>query len=207
VTPSLVVVGAGGMGREALDVALASGHRSVGVVADGASSLDLDRLARRGIPFLGSPSDWFTANPGQAYVIGIGAPEARRRLDAQVTALGATPHTIVHPDATVGSDCRLGPGTVVCAGARLSTNVRTGRHAHVGANAAVGHDTVIDDWTSVNPGAVVSGDVSLGHASLVGAGATVLPRLTLGPESTVGAAACVVGDVDRATTVKGVPAR
>lgn len=202
----LLVVGAGGMGREAADVARATGHRVV--IADhGPCDADLRRLRRLEIPFVGSPAVWLAAHPTSPWLLGIGRPAARRRVDAELSPLGGPPTVVVHPAATVGSDVRLGPGTIVCAGARISTNVETGRHAHVGSNAAVGHDSVLGAWTSVNPGALVSGSVRLGDEALVGAGAVVLQGLDLAPGCTIGAAACVVRDVTEAVVVKGVPAR
>ena len=67
----LYLVGAGGLGREALDVALAQGHRVLAFLDDG-----LDGQTVRGLPVL-APSQ---APQGQSYLIGIADPAARARL-------------------------------------------------------------------------------------------------------------------------------
>ena len=63
------------------------------------------------------------------YAIGIGPPEARRRLDGIATGSGSEAATLVHPQATIASDVRAAPGLVMAAGSRITTNVTVGRHA------------------------------------------------------------------------------
>ena len=206
-TREVVVVGAGGMGREAVDVARAAGREVVGVVDDGPKTDDLDRLARLGVAYLGDLEDWSSSASVTPWVVGVGDPALRRRLARRLAAVTAPAPALVHPAATLGSDVRVGDGSIVCAGARLSTHVRLGRHAHVLANAIVGHDVVVGDHVSVNPGAIVSGAVRIGSEALIGAGATVLQNLEVGEGSVVGAGACVVRDVVGGVVVRGVPAR
>ena len=76
----------------------------------------------------------------------------------------------MHPLASVGSVVELGDGTVVAAGARLTTGITVGRHGYIGPNATVGHDAVFEDYVTVLPGATISGNVHLGVGSLGGNG-------------------------------------
>ena len=211
---ALVVVGAGGHGRELLDVVEACAAASpgsvelVGVVDDAASEVNLARLAERGVPFLGDVDAWLaSAGSGVRYLLGVGSGEVRRALDGRFTAAGLEPATAVHPAAVVGSEVLLAPGVVVLAGAVVATNTRLGRHTHVHRSANVGHDCVLGAFVTVNPSASVSGDCVVEDDVLVGVGASVLQGLTLRRGATVGGGACVVKDVPEKTVVKGVPAR
>lgn len=215
----LVVIGAGGFGREALDVleavTLASERAEaepawdlLGVVDDAPSDANRSRLGARSVPYLGSLAQFLAIDrAGLHYVIGIGSPAVRRRVVSTCDDAGLVAATLVHPDATVGSCTSLGEGTVVCAGVRISTNVSVGRHVHLNANATVGHDTVLGDHVSLNPLAAVSGDCVIGEGVLVGVGGVVLNGLRVGHGAVVGGSACVVSDVEPGTTVVGVPAR
>jgi sugar O-acyltransferase (sialic acid O-acetyltransferase NeuD family) len=211
----VVVVGAGGFGREVLDVVGAANDFAArprfdvyGVVDDAPSEVNLRRLTRRGVKFLGSIEQWLHSSDGAAYVIGVGSPSARRRLDALLGTEGREPvAAVVHPAAVVGSEAQIGPGTVVCGGVQVSTNVTLGRQVHLNPNATIGHDAVVDDYASVNPGAIVSGECHIGAGTMLGAGSVVLQGLSTGADAVVGAAACVTHDIAAGLTVKGVPAR
>jgi sugar O-acyltransferase (sialic acid O-acetyltransferase NeuD family) len=128
-------------------------------------------------------------------------------LDERLSAAGFEAAVLVHPSATVGADVRLGPGTVVCAGARLTTNIQTGRHVHVNLGSTVGHDSTLGDYVTVNPLVAISGSVALGDEVMMGTHSAILQGLTIGARSVAGAGACVVKDVPPDTVVKGVPAR
>ncbi len=214
-TTHLVIAGAGGFGRETLDVVDAINAAArvpvwtlLGVVDDAATDLNRARLAARSVPFLGTIDDFLLdADESVAYAVGIGSPAVRRRVAARFDETGLSPATLVHPSVTCGAVSGFGPGTVVCAGVAISTNVRVGRHVHVNPNATIGHDTVLEDYVSINPLAGISGDCIIESGALIGVGGIVLNGLRVGRNATLGGGACAVRDVAPGTTVVGVPAR
>jgi sugar O-acyltransferase (sialic acid O-acetyltransferase NeuD family) len=209
----LVVIGAGGFGREALDVVEAM-NRAVatplfdvlGVLDDSPSEVNLERLSRRCVKYLGTIDEWLAGAGDAGYVLGVGSPAARERLDGRLVAAGLEPVTVVHPTAGLGSKVRLGAGSIICAGVQVSTNVEIGPQVHLNPNATIGHDAVLEDYVSVNPGAIVSGECRIGRGTLIGAGAVVLQSLSVGSASLVGAVACVTKDVAPGRVVVGIPA-
>lgn len=216
----IVVVGAGGFGREVIDVIEAMNAATVdaglgsapwqlvGVVDDSITEENRGRLAERSIPHLGSVDDFLAAGDRDvAYVVGIGSPLTRRRVAERFDAAGHSGATLVHPSVTMGALVSIGAGSVLCAGVRITTNIEIGRHVHINLNATVGHDTTIDDFVSLNPLASISGDCVLESDVLVGVAGVVLNGLRVGRGATVGGAACAVRDVEAGTTVVGVPAR
>lgn len=192
------MVGAGGAGRETLDVALAAGQavtafldeRTGGTTARGLRVWPLRDAVR-----------------GSAYVIGIADGGVRQRLSAVLDAAGLVPWTLVHPLAVVGPETRIGAGCVVMALAHVSSDVRLSSHVHVQYGATVGHDAVLEDHATVLPGASVSGSVVVGCGATVGSRAVVLQGRTVGRGAYVGAGAVVTRDVPDGVVVVGSPAR
>ena len=204
----LVIVGGGGHGRETLDIveainAVEPTWAFAGFVDDG--EVIADRLERRDASLLGTTK--ILADTDPRYVIGIGSPAVRAKLDEQLTAWGRTAATLIHPAATVASDNRISDGVLLAAGARVTTNVTLGRHVHLNVNAVVSHDCVVGDYTTLSPGALVNGDVRLAEGVFLGTGAIITPGITIGDHAVIGAGAVVVRDVPPGVTVRGVPAR
>ena len=204
----LVIVGAGGFGRECLDIVEAiNAHGGdielVGYVDDHGG--DAAWLGRRGVACLG-PVDSAPTH-AERFVIAIGNGPARRNIEDVLAATGTSALVLVHPQATLGPDCFVEPGVILNAGARVTTNIRLGRHVQIHANATVGHDSVLGAYVSVFPGATISGGVTVGDAATIGTGANVLPGITVGAGAFVGAGAVVTSDVPDLAVVAGVPAR
>lgn len=215
----VVVIGAGGFGRETLDVVEA--HNAAikrqpssepnlqvsGIADDLPSQENLKRLESRGYRYLGTTDQVIDNLPPQKFILAIGDPKTKAVVDHKFVHAGWKATTVVHPAATVGSQCVLAEGNIICSGAQISTNTEFGRHVHVNPNATIGHDTVLEDYVSVNPGAVISGEVIVKRGSLVGAASVILQGLEIGEASIVGASACVTRNVMSSATVMGVPAK
>ena len=123
----LVIVGAGGHGRETLDIVEAMNDAGtaqwsfLGFVDDG--EVREDRLARREAEVV----EVSELDPEAVrYVIGIGDPGTRETVAERMTLAGFVPAILVHPEASVGSDVRMAEGVVLASGARVTTNVSLG---------------------------------------------------------------------------------
>ncbi|MGP5709260.1 NeuD/PglB/VioB family sugar acetyltransferase [Brachybacterium alimentarium] len=208
----LVIVSAAGTGRETVDVLRAVNKRKdrpwnlLGVLDDGATQLQRDRLEAQGTAFLGAVDAWLDARTApSSYVVAIAHTGVRRLLAAKFDAAGHSPATLVHPDVPVGSSASIGAGAIVYPGAQISTNVQLGRHAILNAAVYVAHDVTVGDFVSVNPRGQLSGEVTIEDDVLIGAAAIVLQGLRVGRGTTIGASALVTKNVPPNVVVKGIP--
>ncbi len=201
----IVIVGAGGHGRETLDVI---------------ESMNREKSVWRFLGFVDDdPAPTFVAEDlllgpisamrdiDASYVIAIGSPAVRAKVELVISTWRQPAARLVHASATIGHVVQIGDGVIVAAGARVTTNVSLGHHVHVNVNAVVSHDCIVGSHTSVSPGAHLNGAVVVGERVLIGAGAIVLPQVRIGDGATVGAGAVVTEDVADGRTVVGLPAK
>lgn len=203
----IVIVGAGGVGREVFDAALSAPPADRTVVVRGfVDDADLTPEQAGGLPAPLVGSLDVLADGDVDYVLAIGDGDIRRRLDARLSRVGGRPRDVIDVSATVGSRNQVGAGVVLLPGARLSNGITLGRHVQIHVNGVVGHDSVLGDFVSIFPSATIGGSARVGDGVTVGSGATVLPGRTIGAGAFVGAGAVVVDDIEPGVTVVGVPA-
>lgn len=204
----IYIFGCGGSGREMLQVVhdLAQAGESIEAVAfvidAGVNAPD----QVHGLPVLRS-FDLVREDPAAEIVIGVGAPHLRRKVAIRIDALGLESATLVHPRAWLGRGVAWGPGTVICAQASITCDVRMGAHVHVNVGSSVSHDCRLDDFATLAPGVRLAGNVRLEEGAECGVGACAIPGTTIGRWAMVGGGATVTNDVSPNSVAVGVPAR
>ena len=210
-TRPLLVIGAGGFGRETLEAVRACNlvqptWEVVGFLDDDPA---LQQRDVDGVPVVGRIDD-LTRQSAAAAVVTIGNPSdftSRRRI---VERLGLPPGgwaTVVHPAASIPSSASVGEGTVVLAGVVATTGVEIGAHVAVMPSVVFTHDDVIGDFATLGSGARLAGGVTVGEGAYIGAGALIRERCRIGAWALVGMGAGVTGDVPGGEVWAGLPAR
>jgi sugar O-acyltransferase (sialic acid O-acetyltransferase NeuD family) len=209
--PPLLIVGAGGFGRETAEAVRAlncvrPSWNLVGFVDD---SPQMHGTVLDGVKVVG-PLDAISDHPDVAVVVSIGNPDnftVRRRV---VARLGLDPSryaTVVHPAATIPPSAMVGPGTVVLAGVVATSAVGIGAHVVVMPGVVFTHDDVVDDYATFGTGVALAGAVHVGTGAYIGAGALIREKRTIGPWALVGMGAAVTADVPAGEVWAGIPAR
>ncbi|HBY62988.1 MAG TPA: hypothetical protein DEH78_24455 [Solibacterales bacterium] len=211
----LVIVGAGGHGREIASylqdgVAERARLRLLGFIDEALTPGWVNGLEVLG--GLDRLVDLAAARPAEEpllYIVAVGGSSDRRRLVARLSqcAPRLAPWTLRHGSAVVGAEVEIGEGTCLAPMSIVTTRVRIGRHSILNVRASVSHDCVVGEFVDLNPGAVVCGQVNIGDGCYIGAGATVIDHITIGPGTIVGAGAVVTRDLPGGVTAVGVPAR
>lgn len=202
----LVIVGAGGLGREVAALVDARNAEAPTWDLKGFVDDEEDRRSALGYPVLGDV-DWLSRQAGLRYVVAIGRGTARRHVANRLADGEPSPVVLRHPSVSVHRTTTVGPGSVLCNGAAPTVNVDVGAHVVLDQHCTVGHDSTLADFVTVHPGVNVSGSVHLETGVTMGAGSVVLPGTRIGARATIGAGAVVTEDLPAGCTATGVPAR
>ncbi len=201
----LVILGAGGHGRVAAEIAELSGWNEI-VFLDP----NWENLGHSGIwPVIEDDrEDVLLSQPGHSsFFVGVGDNTLRARLQIRLENLGLPTATLVHPKAIVSHHAEVAAGCLISAGAVVNIGSRLERGAIVNTNACIEHDCTIGAFCHVGPGAQLAADVVLGERVFIGVGASVRNAIVIEADVVVGAGATVVAAVAGKQTVVGTPAR
>lgn len=139
-------------------------------------------------------------------IVAIGNNKIRQQKLQQLESAGAKIIILIHPSATVSRYTKIGPGSVVVAGAVINPDCIIGSGVIINTCSSVGHDCTLGDAVHICPGARLAGGTVVYDRAWVGVGTSVRQLITIGADSIVGAGSVVVKDVSSNTTVMGVPA-
>ena len=207
----IVIVGAGGFGRETVEAIRALNSAGVGWELLGY----LDDDARQhgalidGVPVLGG-LEQLASMPDVSVLVCTGHPGdyvSRMRIVGRLSLAPERYPAIIHPAATVSTTSQVGPGSVVLAQTVLTASVTVGSHVAVMPHVTLTHDDVIEDFTTIASGVRLGGRVHVGRCAYIGAGAMVREHRTIGAGSLVGMGAVVTRNVPSDQVWAGVPAR
>jgi sugar O-acyltransferase (sialic acid O-acetyltransferase NeuD family) len=204
----MVIVGAGGHAKEVLDV-IYQHEFSGDIYFFDDITPHMPSSIFNNFPILRSLDEIkeiFKVDPD--FAIGVGIPALRFKLCEKMQNIGGTLQYVISTQAIIGKfDVVLGAGLNIMHKAMISSNCRIGEGSLINAGAQVHHDGRIGRFSEISPGVVITGGCSIGDFSSIGAGAVVLPKIKIGNYVVVGAGAVVNKDVEDHTQVVGVPAR
>jgi sugar O-acyltransferase (sialic acid O-acetyltransferase NeuD family) len=205
----LVIIGAGGFGREVLEWARqCPAYRREWEIA---GFLDDNPRALSGFPHLQLPilgdTRSYQPRPEQVFICAMGKPALRALMRRRLGEKGGRFTRVIHESCRIGSRVDLAAGVVLCPGVVLTCDIGIGANSALNIHTAVGHDAVIGADCQLSSYCDITGHVCLGDGVFLGSRVSVIPGRRVGDGAVLGAGSVVIADVPPRVTVFGNPAR
>lgn len=204
----LIIIGAGGFGREVHNLApfcYGYGEKFVlkGFINDITNALDgYEGYA----PIIGTIKD-YVPQPDDVFICAIGDIAGRKKCVQLLLDKGAQFINLVHKTAGWDRNTVLGIGCILGIRVGISCDCHIGNFTIFQDECLVGHDTDIGDFCHFHARAFVAGRVNIGNEVHVGPYAMIHPNRKIENNATIGAGSFVIRNVKAANTVYGNPAK
>ena len=193
---NLVIVGAGGCGREVLQWAKDINEAEKRWNIKGFIDDDLNALNGKicSVTVLSGIDD-YEISPDDEFVCCIGNSAVRKRITDKMKARGAVFTTIIHPNTVIADSCTLGEGVIVYPYALISDNVAIGDGCIVNMHSSVGHDSTLGRFCTVSAHCDITGMCTLGNNVFMGTTSHIVPGTTIGSDVYICAGSTVMARV------------
>lgn len=203
----LIIVGAGGFGREVLDTIkeinnLKHEYNVLGFLDD---NHEINSpIASHFV--IGKTDDILKFSDDTEFVMAIGNSEARKKI---VTKFGESKNwkTIIHPSAIVSGDSKIGTGSIIQAFCIVASNSIIGDFIVMNAHSGCGHDTRIGDYCSIMSFCDVAGESILEDGVFMGSGSKVIPNIIVKKNSYLCAGSVIMKSLVNSSKLIGNPAK
>lgn len=205
---NLIIIGAGGMGRQVLS--FAKSCNEYGKEYDIKGFLDDNPHAMEGYdgfpPVLGTV-DGYQIQPNDIFFNSIGDVAAKKDCINKILAKGGEFITLIHPTAIISEGSRVGRGCMFSARSGLGIESTVGDFCLIQDNAIIGHDVHVGNFCRIDCNVVLIAGVKLDDGVCVHTSSVINHNVHVGEEATVGALSFVIRNVKPGTTVQGNPAK
>lgn len=206
----LVIVGAGGCGREVYDMAEASfskkEYQIKGFLSDDLTILDRFPEIKNKTPLLGKITEHIV-EPNERFLLAIGSPAGRKKVSEILLAKGAEFLSLIHPSAQISSFALMGKGIIVYPFVFVGNSATIKDFCLLNVSSVCGHDSLIEKFSVLCPGAAVLGGAQLGEAGFMAANTTLAPGKKLGQRTIVSANSAALRNAADDAFIIGVPGK
>lgn len=204
----IVIVGAGGFGREVAwlieDINEKSSEWNILGFIDENESMHGEQL--NGYRVLGG-LDKLKEFKDVYLVIAIGNSKVREELVKKISKYDCKKATLIHPNVVMDKRSNtVGKGCIICASSIITVNVNIGNYVIINLDSTVGHDARLNDFVTLYPSVNVSGCCTIGKCVELGTGSQIIQGKSIGDYSIIGAGSVVIKNIDSNRTAVGVPA-
>lgn len=205
---NLVIIAAGGCGREVLQWAKDINEQSPRWNIKGFLDDNLEALNKLkcDVPILGT-IDGYEIQSDDEFLCCIGNSHIRKKVVEKLKAKGAVFTTLIHPNAVVADSCTLGEGVIIYPFVLISDNAMIGDGCIINMHSSVAHDSVLGEYCTISAHCDITGMCKLGDRVFMGSTSNMVPGTKVGNDVYICAGSTVMARIRDGMKVLGNPAK
>ena len=204
----LVVFGAGGMGKEAADLAMLVNHNErkwdeilfQDDVVDEGTVIGLRCFHSATVESLFSKDE-------REYIIALGEPSSKEKIYSMLKSKDLKFANVIANDAQVSKFAKLGEGIIIKKGSIVQAEAEIGNNVTLQSYMCVGHGARVGDHCQLSTFSVIGGESVVGNRTFISMNCTIREKITIGSNVIVSAGSAVLKSIESDVTVAGNPAR
>lgn len=203
----LIIVGAGGLGREFYSYAQGSLGYGKDFIIKGFLDFNANSLDKFSNypPILGNDAD-YEIQEDDVFVIALGDVGIKQKSIELLAAKGAIFYTLIHNTSIINSNVKIGDGCVIMPHVVIGCDAVIGNNTLIQAKAVIGHDVKIGECCRIDCLTMCVGGVTIGNYVTLHTASVINHKVKVEDFATVGACSFVIRSVKEKTSVFGVPA-
>jgi sugar O-acyltransferase (sialic acid O-acetyltransferase NeuD family) len=202
----LLIVGAGGFGREVLGY-VEDDNPLFNVKGFLDSRTDALDATPRSVGIVGDPLTYLP-QANDVFMAALGDPQLRFKYTAVLRDVHNVDFaTVVHPRANVSRHTQMRRGCIIAPQVGISVDCQIGEFTCVQEYTVIGHDAQIGNWCQINSHCTIAGGARIGHFVTIHPNSVITSRAVIGDGAIVGPGSVVIGRIPAGVTVLGNPAR
>lgn len=196
------------MGRTVFDIARESiGYGTIfkikGFLDDNPNALD----SFSGYPPIIGTIDSYEICKNDVFTWSIGSVETKKICCEKILAKGGVFISLIHNTARIGSNVKIGDGSIVAAYVSIGADAQIGKYVLIQAYSIVAHDVCIGDWARIDTHVVCVGGTVVEDFATIYTNSVLNHKVVVEKGATVAACSFVIRRVKSGTTVYGNPAK
>jgi sugar O-acyltransferase (sialic acid O-acetyltransferase NeuD family) len=206
----VIIVGAGGFGREVYQWAAAllrgPNYQFKGFIDD---NLDINQTSADPniLGTIHGSNNQYNIQESDRFIYAVGNIENKRSIVEGLQERGAKFISLIHPTAVIAETATLGEGVVVCPFALVSDRAVISDFAMINFYASCAHDTQVGKYAILSPYATLNGYVELEDEVFLGTHATVTASCKIGCRTKISTSSAAMADIPSNSIVFGVPGK
>lgn len=205
----LVIIGAGGYGRQVYNIAIeAKGYLKDYVIKGFIDNLyeSMNPKHKSYPPIISKVND-YVIEPNDVFICAIGEVSIKKKYVDIIENRGGQFITLIHPTVQFGSNVDIGKGCVIGHNTFIDSDSIIKDHVSIQANVIIGHDNIVGSMSMIDCFSFTGGTCVLEDAVTLHTRATIVPQRIIGYNSTINACSLVIRDVQPNSIMMGNPAK